>query len=102
MWSVVKLQKRDIRPGIQGYHGLSQDDYIFSYNYIQINTMLGKGRGENYSEQFTASSIKFNKASPMKDSSLMLLLRFEEVNQIQPGNTREITIIIIWEFVQPG
>ena len=64
--------------------------------------MLGKGRGENYSEQFTASSIKFNKASPMKDSSLMLLLRFEEVNQIQPGNTREITIIIIWEFVQPG
>lgn len=101
MWSVAKLQKRDIRPGIQGYHGLSQD-YIFSYNYIQINTMLGKGRGENYSEQFTASSIKFNKASPMKDSSRMLLLCFEEVNQIQPGNTREITIIIIWEFVQPG
>jgi len=32
----------------------------------------------------------------------MLLLCFEEVNQIQPGNTREITIIIIWEFVQPG
>ena len=42
--------------------------------------MLGKVRGENYSEQFTASSIKFNKAGPMKDSSLMLLLHFEEVN----------------------
>lgn len=36
----------------------------------------------------------------MEEAGLMLLSRSEDVNQKQPGNAWEITVIIIWEFVQ--
>lgn len=36
----------------------------------------------------------------MKEAGLTLLLHFREVNQMQPGDTREINIILIWDFFQ--
>lgn len=36
----------------------------------------------------------------MKEAGLTLLLHFREVSQMQPGDTREIYIILIWDFFQ--
>lgn len=43
--------------------------------------------------------IKLNEASPVEEARLMPLLCLGEVNHIQPGNTREITAIVIGNFV---
>lgn len=62
--------------------------------------MLGKTGGGNYSEKFTTSIIKLSEVSPMEEAGLMLLLYLGEVNQMQPGKTREITTVITWNFAQ--
>lgn len=62
--------------------------------------MLEKAGGGNYSEKFTASLIKLREVSPMEEAGLVLLLYLGEVNQMQPGKTREVTGVITWNFVQ--